>query len=49
MTTDLTRQALQATLGLKNAEHFRKTYLLPALQRRSGLGGEVERRDRWQS
>jgi len=33
MTTDLTRQALQTALGLKNSEHFRKTYLLPALER----------------
>jgi hypothetical protein len=32
MTQDLTRQALQAALGLKNDEHFRKRYLLPALE-----------------
>ena len=33
VTTHRTRQALQAGLGLKNDEHFRKTYLLPALER----------------
>lgn len=32
MTRDLTRQAMQAALGLKNDEHFRKMYLLPALE-----------------
>jgi ATP-dependent DNA helicase RecG len=32
---DLSRQALQQTLGLKDDEHFRKAYLLPALA--SGL------------
>lgn len=31
MTEDLSRQALQSALGLKNNEHFRKAYLLPAL------------------
>ncbi|MDL2328817.1 putative DNA binding domain-containing protein [Desulfosarcina sp. OttesenSCG-928-A07] len=29
---EMTRQALQHAMGLKNAEHFRKTYLLPALE-----------------
>jgi len=29
---EMTRQALQTELALKNAEHFRKTYLLPALR-----------------
>lgn len=33
MTTDLTRQAMQTALGLRNDEHFRKTYLVPALER----------------
>jgi ATP-dependent DNA helicase RecG len=33
MTTETSRKALQAALGLKNSEHFRKTYLLPALER----------------
>ena len=33
MTTDLTRQAIQAGLRLKHEDHFRKTYLLPALDR----------------
>ena len=28
---ELSRQALQQALGLANAEHFRKAYLLPAL------------------
>lgn len=32
MTGDLSRQALQTALGLKNDEHFRKSYLLPALE-----------------
>ena len=32
---DLSRQALQQALGLKDDEHFRKAYLLPALA--SGL------------
>ena len=32
---EMTRQALQQALGLANAEHFRKAYLLPALA--SGL------------
>lgn len=29
---EMNRQHLQATLGLKDDEHFRKVYLLPALQ-----------------
>jgi REP element-mobilizing transposase RayT len=29
---EMTRQSLQTALGLKDDEHFRKTYLLPALQ-----------------
>lgn len=29
---EMNRQRLQATLGLKDDEHFRKVYLLPALQ-----------------
>ena len=33
MTADLTREAMRVALGLKNDEHFRKTYLLPALER----------------
>jgi ATP-dependent DNA helicase RecG len=28
---EMNRQAMQAALGLKNSEHFRKAYLLPAL------------------
>ena len=28
----MTRQQLQTALKLKNAEHFRKSYLLPALE-----------------
>jgi hypothetical protein len=32
---ELDRRALQAALGLKDQEHFRKSYLLPAL--REGL------------
>ncbi len=35
MTKDLTRLALRAALGLKHDEHFRRMYLLPALE--SGL------------
>ena len=35
LTVPLSRQEVQQTLGLKNAEHFRKMYLLPALE--SGL------------
>jgi len=31
LPTELSRQALQEALGLKDSEHFRKTYLLPAL------------------
>ena len=31
----MSRQALQSATGLKDAEHFRKAYLLPALE--SGL------------
>jgi ATP-dependent DNA helicase RecG len=34
---ELSRQELQQALGLKDAEHFRKAYLLPAL-----AGGAVE-------
>jgi ATP-dependent DNA helicase RecG len=29
---EMTRQTLQDTMGLKDAEHFRKSYLLPALE-----------------
>ena len=32
MTTDMNRQALQAALNLKDDDHFRQTYLLPALK-----------------
>jgi DNA-binding PadR family transcriptional regulator len=28
----MNRKALQAALGLKNAEHLRKTYIQPALE-----------------
>ena len=35
MKTDMTRQALRAALGLRNDDHFRAAYLLPALA--SGL------------
>ena len=28
---EMPRQALQAALGLKNADHFRKAYLAPAI------------------
>ena len=28
----MNRQALQDAMGLKDAEHFRKSYLLPALE-----------------
>ncbi len=28
----MSRQALQEALGLKDGEHFRKAYLLPALE-----------------
>jgi len=28
----MTRRELQIALGLKNGEHFRKAYLLPALE-----------------
>ena len=31
LTQPMARSELQATLRLKNSEHFRKTYLLPAL------------------
>jgi len=31
MTGDHSRKKLQETLGLKDAEHFRKAYLLPAI------------------
>jgi ATP-dependent DNA helicase RecG len=29
---EMTRQAIQDALGLTNREHFRKTYLAPALE-----------------
>ena len=29
---EMSRQALQAALGLRDSEHFRKAYLLPALK-----------------
>jgi hypothetical protein len=29
---EMTRQQLQQALGLKDDEHFRRTYLLPALE-----------------
>jgi ATP-dependent DNA helicase RecG len=32
VTGEMTRQELQSLLGLKDDEHFRKTYLLPALE-----------------
>lgn len=32
LTSPLSRQDLQVAVGLKNAEHFRKAYLLPALE-----------------
>jgi ATP-dependent DNA helicase RecG len=32
LTSPLDRRALQAALGLKDEEHFRKSYLLPALE-----------------
>lgn len=32
LTGEMTRQGLQSALELKDAEHFRKTYLLPALE-----------------
>jgi ATP-dependent DNA helicase RecG len=35
LPTELSRQELQNALGLKDGEHFRKAYLLPALA--SGL------------
>ena len=35
MKTDMTRQALRAALGLRNDDHFRRAFLLPALA--SGL------------
>lgn len=28
---EMSRQALQTALGLKNADHFRKAYVLPAI------------------
>jgi ATP-dependent DNA helicase RecG len=28
---EMSRQEIQAALGLKHAEHFRKAYVLPAL------------------
>ncbi|MFZ0242252.1 MAG: hypothetical protein WAL90_11460 [Desulfobacterales bacterium] len=31
-TGEMTRQQLKAALGLKDDEHFRKAYLLPALK-----------------
>ncbi|MFC1820797.1 Fic family protein [Thermodesulfobacteriota bacterium] len=31
MTRDLSRKEIQELLGLKDAEHFRKKYLLPAI------------------
>jgi len=37
LTGDMTRRELQEKLGLKNAEHFRKHYLIPVLE-----GGLVE-------
>ena len=37
LTGDMTRRDLQEKLGLKNAEHFRKHYLIPVLE-----GGFVE-------
>ena len=32
LTGTMSRQELQEKLGLKNAEHFRKQYLVPALE-----------------
>ena len=32
ISSEMTRKDLQIALGLKDAEHFRKTYLLPAIQ-----------------
>ena len=32
LTSEMTRQQLKETLGLKDDEHFRKAYLLPALE-----------------
>ncbi len=37
LTGDMTRRELQEKFGLKNAEHFRKQYLIPVLE-----GGFVE-------
>jgi len=33
MTTEMNRQDLRAAVGLKNDEHFRKTFLIPAVER----------------
>ncbi len=32
ISSEMTRKDLQSALGLKNTDHFRKTYLLPAIQ-----------------
>ena len=32
LTGEMNRLALQAVLGLRDAEHFRKSYILPALE-----------------
>lgn len=32
LTSEMTRQQLKEALGLKDDEHFRKAYLLPALE-----------------
>ncbi len=32
MTGELTRKDIRERLGLKNDEHFRKTYLVPAIE-----------------
>lgn len=31
LSDEMTRASMQAVMGLKNADHFRKAYLLPAL------------------
>jgi ATP-dependent DNA helicase RecG len=33
MTGEMSRRELQVALALKNGEHFRKAYLLPALEK----------------